>query len=67
MAIFGHGYGMRSSGMGGVAVALEPFRGAINPAVAVGLTVYGNGAPPTTTETIRMKEWSLGIAYSRPY
>jgi long-chain fatty acid transport protein len=27
----------------------------------------GFGAPPTTTETIRMKEWSLGIAYSRPF
>jgi len=27
----------------------------------------GFGAPPTTTDTIRMKEWSLGIAYSRPF
>jgi long-chain fatty acid transport protein len=27
----------------------------------------GFGAPPTTSETIRMKEWSLGIAYSRPF
>jgi long-chain fatty acid transport protein len=27
----------------------------------------GFGAPPTTAETIRMKEWSLGFAYSRPF
>ena len=33
---FSHGYGVRASGMGGVgvAVALEPFSGAINPATA---------------------------------
>ena len=29
--------------------------------------LVGFGAPPTTTETIKMKEWSLGFAYSRPF
>ena len=29
--------------------------------------LQGFGAPPTTTETIRMKEYLLGIAYSRWY
>jgi len=27
----------------------------------------GFGAPPTTTETIQMKEYLLGIAYSRKF
>jgi hypothetical protein len=29
--------------------------------------LVGFGAPPTTTETIAMKEYQLGIAYSRKF
>jgi len=29
--------------------------------------LQGFGAPPTTTETISMKEYQLGIAYSRKF
>jgi len=29
--------------------------------------LVGFGAPPTTTETISMKEYQLGVAYSRKF
>lgn len=41
----------------------------VAPSVSVSGTslLVGFGAPPTTSETIRMKEWSLGIAYARTF
>ncbi len=112
---FSNGHGMKSIGMGGaaVAVAQEPFAGAVNPASAAflgnewqlgvswfspersasrtgsgpaneseitGAFMYaannsvtgpslfvGFGLPPTTTDSVEMKEYQVGLAYSRKF
>ena len=43
------------------------FMYALNNSVTGPSLFIGFGAPPTTTETIQMKEYLLGIAYSRKF
>jgi hypothetical protein len=40
---------------------------ALNNSVTGPSLFIGFGAPPTTTETIQMKEYLLGVAYSRKF